>query len=101
MTLTCNLVLLKLGELGVRADRIIRLDPGQCRAVWQPKVTSVSQELSVLLLVVYQRPVVVAEQVPYRYAVLVAQRQAHWEPIHDLALREGVQAQHFLQQETS
>lgn len=94
--LTCQLILRQVSELGVRADLLVRRETRQCRAVGQSEVSTAHVVHSMLLVVLYQCPVIVAEQVSDGHTVLVAQWQTHWVAVHNVALRKRVHAQHFL-----
>lgn len=93
--LTGDLVVLEVGEAGVRA-LVWLLEGGQRHALGQLEVAARLEEHAALLVVLDERPVVVAEQILYGDAVLLAQRQPNRVAVADLALRERVRTKQLL-----
>jgi hypothetical protein len=89
------LVVLDVGEAGVRA-LVGLLEGGQLGALGQLEVAARLEEHAALLVVLDERPVVVAEELLHGHAVLLAQRQPHRVPVPDLALRERVRTKQLL-----
>lgn len=93
---TGDLVRIHVGQADVRAGARRPIEARQIVADGQPKVAARLEEDALLLAVLDERPVRVAELLVGGHAVLVAQRQLDRGAVADDALRKGVRAQQFL-----
>lgn len=80
---------------------IFRMKFWQLVTVWKFKMPSRFKKNVLLLVVLYDRPIIIAKLSAYGDAIFIAQRQTHRTFLGRYALRECVHAQQFLKSYSS